>query len=349
MGSDKQFRRILVTGGAGFIGANFVRHVADRHPEVEITVLDALTYAGNIHNLDGVRGQITFVEGDIRDAKAVDEAVAGQDAVVHFAAESHNDNAIFDPQPFISTNIEGTFRLLQAVRKYDVRFHHISTDEVYGDMPLSSTAKFTEDSPYRPSSPYAASKAASDQLVRAWVRTYGVKATISNCSNNYGPWQHVEKFIPRQITNVLCGLPVQIYGDGRAVRDWIAVEDQCSAVWAVLERGRIGETYIVSAGGECSNIEIARMILQTMGRSGDHPDAGIEFVRDRPGADQRYALDASRIRRQLGWEPQSTNFEQGLAKTVEWYEEHRSWWEAVKGETEQHYADMARCQDGRRQ
>lgn len=175
MGSDKQFRRILVTGGAGFIGANFVRHVADRHPEVEITVLDALTYAGNIHNLDGVRGQITFVEGDIRDAKTVDEAVAGQDAVVHFAAESHNDNAIFDPQPFISTNIEGTFRLLQAVRKYDVRFHHISTDEVFGDMPLSSTAKFTEDSPYRPSSPYAASKAASDQLVRAWVRTYGVK------------------------------------------------------------------------------------------------------------------------------------------------------------------------------
>ena len=212
-------------------------------------------------------------------------------------------------------------------------------------MPLSSTAKFTEDSPYRPSSPYAASKAASDQLVRAWVRTYGVKATISNCSNNYGPWQHVEKFIPRQITNVLCGLPVQIYGDGRAVRDWIAVEDQCSAVWAVLERGRIGETYIVSADGERSNIEIARMILQTMGVSGGRADTGIEFVRDRPGADQRYALDASRIRRQLGWEPQSTDFEQGLAKTVVWYEGHRSWWEAVKGETEQHYADMARRQD----
>lgn len=367
-----KYSRILVTGGAGFIGSNFVRYLVHNHPEVSVTVLDALTYAGNIHNLDGLIAQttsgseeesgqaqprhvqgagapaaarpsvpVTFMHGSICDDSLVDSVVSQADAIVHFAAESHNDNAIYDPDPVMKTNIMGTFTMLQAARRYGVRFHHVSTDEVFGDLPLDSQEEFTEDSPYRPSSPYAASKAASDHLVRSWVRTYGLQATISTCSNNYGPYQHVEKFIPRQITNILQGKPIKIYGDGLAVRDWIAVEDQCSAVWKILEAGTIGETYVISSRGERSNIQIAHDIMSLMGAPAD----SIEFVPDRPGADRRYALNASKIRADLGWEPEYTDFYQGLRRTITWYRDHRSWWLAAKEAAESRYCLQAERRD----
>ena len=235
-------RNILVTGGCGFIGANFVRYVARNHPHAHITVLDKLTYAGNPENIAGLPpSQVDLVVGDICDVALLERIVPGHDAIVHFAAESHNDNSIANPEPFIRTNVEGTMRLLEAARQHDVRFHHISTDEVYGDLALDDPARFTEDTPYRPSSPYSASKASSDHLVRAWVRTYGLRATISNCSNNYGPYQHVEKFIPRQITSIMEGARPKLYGTGENVRDWIHTEDHSRAVWAILTRGRIGE------------------------------------------------------------------------------------------------------------
>ena len=258
-------RNIIVTGGCGFIGANFVRYVAHNHPDVHITVLDKLTYAGNPQNIAGLpQSQVELVQGDICDAALLERIVPDHDAIVHFAAESHNDNSIANPEPFITTNVEGTFRLLEAARKHDVRFHHISTDEVYGDLALDDPCKFTESTPYKPSSPYSASKAASDQLVRAWVRTYGLRATISNCSNNYGPYQHVEKFIPRQITSIMEGVRPKLYGTGENVRDWIHTEDHSSAVWKILTRGRIGETYLIGADGEMSNIAVMRMILRLM-------------------------------------------------------------------------------------
>ncbi len=280
-------KHILVTGGCGFIGANFVRYVARNHPDVHVTVLDKLTYAGNPANIDGLpQSQVELVIGDICDASLLERIVPGCDAIVHFAAESHNDNSIFDPEPFIRTNVEGTMRLLEAACKYDVRFHHISTDEVYGDLALDDPARFGENSPYRPSSPYSASKAASDHLVRAWTRTYGLRATISNCSNNYGPYQHVEKFIPRQITSILEGARPKLYGTGENVRDWIHTEDHSSAVWEILTRGRIGETYLIGADGEMSNIAVMRMILRLMGCVED----AFDWVRDRPGM-----IDAMRL------------------------------------------------------
>ena len=273
-------RNIIVTGGCGFIGANFVRYVAHNHPDVRITVLDKLTYAGNPQNIAGLpQSQVELVQGDICDAALLERIVPGHDAIVHFAAESHNDNSIANPEPFITTNVEGTFHLLEAARKHDVRFHHISTDEVYGDLALDDPCKFTESTPYKPSSPYSASKAASDQLVRAWVRTYGLRATISNCSNNYGPYQHVEKFIPRQITSIMEGVRPKLYGTGENVRDWIHTEDHSSAVWKILTRGRIGETYLIGADGEMSNIAVMRMILRLMGCAED----AFDWVRDRPG------------------------------------------------------------------
>ena len=333
-------RHLLVTGGAGFIGANFVHHVVREHPDTHITVLDALTYAGNRANLTGVPDdRMTFVHGDICNAELVESLVSAQstlppiDAIVHFAAESHNDNSILDAAPFLRTNIDGTYALLEAARRHDLRFHHISTDEVYGDLSLDDPHRFTENTPYKPSSPYSASKAASDHLVRAWHRTYGVRATISNCSNNYGPWQHVEKFIPRQITNILSGIRPKLYGQGLAVRDWISVEDHCSAVWAVLTRGRIGETYLVGADGEYSNIEVLRMILERMGQPAD----AFDHVNDRPGGDKRYAIDAGKIQRELGWRPQYTDFAAGLDATIEWYRTHRDWWEPAKASTEEKY------------
>ena len=327
-------RNIIVTGGCGFIGANFVRYVARNHPDVRITVLDKLTYAGNPQNIAGLpQSQVKLVQGDICDVALLERIVPGHDAIVHFAAESHNDNSIANPEPFITTNVEGTFHLLEAARKHDVRFHHISTDEVYGDLALDEPRKFTELSPYKPSSPYSASKAASDHLVRAWHRTHGLKTTISNCSNNYGPYQHVEKFIPRQITNILAGIRPKLYGQGLAVRDWISVEDHCSAIWTILTQGCIGETYLVGANGEYNNIDVLRMILKLMGRDANDFD----HVNDRPGGDKRYAIDATKLQTELSWEPKYTDFEEGLAATIDWYRAHESWWMPDKAGTEEKY------------
>lgn len=327
-------RNIIVTGGCGFIGSNFVHYVVNNHPDVRVTVLDALTYAGNRENIAGLpEDRIRFVHGNICDAALLDELVPGHDAIMHYAAESHNDNSIANPEPFVKTNVEGTYRLLEAARKYGVRYHHISTDEVYGDLALDDSARFTEETPYRPSSPYSSTKAASDLLVRAWVRTFGVRATISNCSNNYGPFQHVEKFIPRQITNILTGERPKLYGDGLNVRDWIHTDDHSSAVWTILTRGRIGETYLIGADGERNNLTVLRDILQVMGKDLDDFD----WVKDRPGHDRRYAIDASKLRRELGWIPQHTDFQEGLRQTIAWYEEHRDWWLPVKAATEASY------------
>ncbi|NLH92287.1 MAG: dTDP-glucose 4,6-dehydratase [Atopobium sp.] len=328
-------KHILVTGAAGFIGSNFVHYVVDHYPDVHITVLDKLTYAGNIHNLDGIpEDRMDFVRGDVCDAELLDRVVPSCDAIVHYAAESHNDNSILNPEPFIQTNVVGTYRLLQAARTYDVRYHQISTDEVYGDLALDDPKKFHEGSPYRPSSPYSSTKASADHLVRAWYRTFGVRATISNCSNNYGPYQHVEKFIPRQITNILCGIRPKLYGDGKNVRDWIHTDDHSSAVWTILTRGKVGETYLIGANGEKSNIDVLRLILTHMGKDADDFD----WVRDRPGHDRRYAIDATKLRIELGWKPKHTDFESGLDATIAWYTQHRSWWAGVKAATEKKYA-----------
>lgn len=326
---------LIVTGGAGFIGSNFVHWVVRHQPDVHVTVLDALTYAGNRANLAGLpKDRMTFVHGNICDAALVERLFAKADACVHFAAESHNDNSIADPSPFLKTNVEGTYTLLQAARKYDVRFHHISTDEVYGDLALDDPARFTESTPYKPSSPYSSTKAASDLLVRAWHRTYGVRTTISNCSNNYGPYQHVEKFIPRQITNLLSGRRAKLYGDGKNVRDWIHVDDHSSAVWTILTKGRLGETYLIGADGEKNNLDVLKAILRVLGRNPDDFD----WVKDRPGHDRRYAIDSTKLRTELGWQPQHTDFDAGLAATVAWYRDHTDWWQDAKAATEAKYA-----------
>ncbi|MFR3311249.1 dTDP-glucose 4,6-dehydratase [Collinsella stercoris] len=327
-------KNIIVTGGCGFIGSNFVHHVVREHPGVRVTVLDKLTYAGNPDNIAGLPAdRVELVVGDICDAALVDRLVAEADAVVHYAAESHNDNSIADPSPFLRTNVEGTYTLLEACRRHGVRYHHVSTDEVYGDLALDDPARFTEETPYRPSSPYSSTKAASDMLVRAWVRTFGLRATISNCSNNYGPYQHVEKFIPRQITNLIDGVRPKLYGDGRNVRDWIHTEDHSSAVWCILTKGMVGETYLIGADGELDNITVLREILRAFGRSEDDFD----WVRDRPGHDRRYAIDSSKLRRELGWEPAHTDFAAGLAETIRWYRENESWWRPAKEVTEARY------------
>ena len=328
-------KNIIVTGGCGFIGSNFVHYVVREHPGVRVTVLDKLTYAGNPENIAGLPAdRVELVVGDICDRELLDRIVPGHDAIVHYAAESHNDNSIADPEPFLRTNVEGTYALLEAARKHGVRYHHISTDEVYGDLALDDPARFTEETPYHPSSPYSSTKASSDLLVRAWHRTFGVRATISNCSNNYGPYQHVEKFIPRQITNLIDGVRPKLYGDGLNVRDWIHTEDHSSAVWAVLTRGRIGETYLIGADGERSNIAVLREILKAFGRDEDDFD----WVRDRPGHDRRYAIDSTKLRRELGWEPAHTDFAEGLAETIDWYRENEAWWRPAKAATEAKYA-----------
>ncbi|MCI2241782.1 dTDP-glucose 4,6-dehydratase [Adlercreutzia faecimuris] len=327
-------KRIIVTGGAGFIGSNFAHWVAN-NTDCHVTVLDKLTYAGNPENLAGLDpARVELVVGDICDEALLDELVPAADAVVHYAAESHNDNSIADPEPFLRTNVEGTYRLLEACRRHGKRMHHVSTDEVYGDLALDDPARFTEETPYRPSSPYSSSKAASDMLVRAWHRTYGLPVTISNCSNNYGPYQHVEKFIPRQITNILDGARPKLYGDGRNVRDWIHTEDHSSAVWAILTRGRVGETYLIGADGERDNVTVLRDILRAMGR----PEDDFDWVRDRPGHDRRYAIDAAKLRRELGWEPAHTDFAEGLAQTIAWYRDNEAWWRPAKEATEARYA-----------
>ena len=329
--------RIVVTGGCGFVGSNFVRWVVREHPEVGVTVLDKLTYAGNRENIADLLGRrVELLVGDICDEELLDRVIPCHDAVVHFAAESHNDRSIADPDPFVQTNVVGTYRLIEACRRHDVRLHHVSTDEVYGDLALDDPARITEESPYRPSSPYASTKASSDMLVRAWSRTYGLRATISNCSNNYGPYQHVEKFIPRQVTNVLCGRRPRLYGDGRNVRDWIHVDDHSSAVWEILTRGRLGETYLIGANGERDNVTVLRDILRAM----DRPEDDFDWVRDRPGHDRRYAIDASKLRRELGWEPRHADFAKGLAATIEWYRRNEAWWRPAKDATEARYAEL---------
>ena len=295
------------------------------------------------HPLDnGEAGKDAAAFGDVADAEVVEPLVAEADAVVHFAAESHNDNSLADPTPFVHTNLVGTFTLLEAVRRYDVRYHHISTDEVYGDLALDDPAKFTEATPYNPSSPYSSTKAGSDLLVRAWVRSFGLRATISNCSNNYGPYQHVEKFIPRQITNVLTGVRPKLYGSGANVRDWIHVDDHNSAVWTVIDKGRIGETYLIGADGETDNRTVVETVLELCGMD---PEA-FDFVTDRPGHDLRYAIDATRLRTELGWEPQYRDFRSGLAATIEWYRSHETWWMPQKTATEAAYERSERILGG---
>ncbi|EOT41443.1 dTDP-glucose 4,6-dehydratase [Enterococcus dispar] len=337
-------KNIIVTGGAGFIGSNFVHYVVNNHPEVHVTVLDKLTYAGNKENLAGLPSdRVELVVGDIADAVLVDSLVKEADAVVHYAAESHNDNSLKDPSPFIQTNIVGSFVLLEACRKFGVRYHHVSTDEVYGDLPLREDLpghgegegeKFTDHTPYNPSSPYSASKASSDLLVRAWVRSFGLQATISNCSNNYGPYQHIEKFIPRQITNILSGIKPKLYGDGKNVRDWIHTNDHSSAVWLILTKGKIGETYLIGADGEEDNKTVMEMILEEM----DLPKDDYEHVNDRPGHDLRYAIDSTKLREELGWQPEFTDFRSGLKDTIAWYTNHQTWWQAEKQKVEDNYA-----------
>lgn len=326
--------RLLVTGGAGFIGSNFVHHVVT-HTDAHVTVLDKLTYAGNRASLAGLpEDRVELVEGDIADAELVDTLFAQADAVVHYAAESHNDNSLHDPRPFLDTNIIGTYTLLEAARRHERRFHHISTDEVYGDLELDDPQRFTEQTPYNPSSPYSSTKAGSDLLVRAWVRSFGVQATISNCSNNYGPYQHVEKFIPRQITNVLRGIRPKLYGAGQNVRDWIHADDHSSAVLTILEKGAIGETYLIGADGEKDNKSVVELILTQMGLPADAYD----HVTDRAGHDLRYAIDSTKLRTELGWRPQYSDFESGLASTIDWYRANEDWWAPSKDATESFYA-----------
>jgi dTDP-glucose 4,6-dehydratase len=330
--------RVLVTGGAGFIGANFVLRARQTRPDWTLTVIDALTYAGNLASLAPVADEVAFVHGSIADAELVDRLVAAHDLVVHFAAESHNDNSLSDPWPFMESNIIGTYRLLEAVRTHGKRIHHISTDEVYGDLELDDPARFTETTPVNPSSPYSASKGSADLLVRAWIRSFGIAATVSNCSNNYGPRQHVEKFIPRQITGILDGVKPKLYGAGANVRDWIHVDDHNDAVVAIIERGRLGETYLIGADGERNNREIIGLILELM----DKPADWFEHVNDRPGHDLRYAIDSTKLRAETGWVPHYQDIRAGLRQTIDWYAAHRDWWQPTKAATEAAYARLGR-------
>ena len=341
-----KYKNIIVTGGAGFIGSNFVHYVYNNFPNVHITILDKLTYAGNQNNVKSILGdRVELVVGDIMDKELVDKLASKADAIVHYAAESHNDNSLNDPSPFIYTNFVGTYTLLEAARKYDLRFHHVSTDEVYGDLPLREDLpghgelpgeKFTEDTKYNPSSPYSSTKAASDLIVRAWIKSFGIKATISNCSNNYGPYQHIEKFIPRQITNILSGIKPKLYGNGKNVRDWIHTNDHSSAVWTILNNGKIGETYLIGANGEKNNKEVLELILKEMHMPNDFYD----HVTDRAGHDLRYAIDSTKLYKELNWKPKYTNFEEGLRQTIQWYIDNQEWWEHEKDEVEAKYAKI---------
>lgn len=330
---------LLVTGGAGFIGSNFILYWLKKYPQDKIINLDKLTYAGNLENLKSVEKNpnYEFVQGDICNFQLVNSLINNKkiDIIVHFAAESHVDRSILDASPFIKTNIEGTHILLEAALKNGkIRFHHISTDEVFGALPLNTKEKFNEKTPYNPRSPYSASKAASDHLVRAYYTTYNLPITISNCSNNYGPYQFPEKFIPLAITNIIEGKKVPIYGDGLYVRDWLYVEDHCRAIDKIIHKGKIGETYFIGGLTEdISNLEVIKKILKIMGKD----ESFIEFVKDRPGHDRRYAIDWSKINKELGWKPE-VNFDTGLKLTIDWYLKNKDWWKKVKtGEYQKYY------------
>ncbi len=329
--------KLLITGGAGFIGSNFVHHILNTYPEYEVVTLDDLTYAGNLENLKAAEGnpKHRFVKGSITDAALVDGLVVDCDIVVHFAAESHVDRSIMDPGAFVVTNVHGTFVLLEAARKYGKRFHHVSTDEVFGAL-TPEAAPFDESTPYDPRSPYSASKAASDHLVRAYYHTYGLPVTISNCSNNYGPYHFPEKLIPLAITNLLEGKLVPVYGDGLQVRDWLYVGDHCRAIDLIIHRGQLGETYCIGGNAETENIVIVKKLLELLGKD----ESSIEYVKDRAGHDRRYAINFSKIKTELGWEPTVT-LEEGLAQTVEWFKENEVWWKNVKsGEYQKYYTEQ---------
>ncbi len=319
--------KLLVTGGAGFIGSNLLHYWCLKHPADSIVCLDKLTYAGHIESIKPLidQGKVEFRKGDICSREDVAAALKDADAVIHLAAESHVDRSIDAPDDFIRTNVNGTLTMLEAARKFDIgRFHHVSTDEVFGSLPLNSATKFTEKTCYNPRSPYAASKASSDHLVRAYAETFGLKATISNCGNNFGPFQHPEKIIPRFITMLIAGKKVPVYGDGLNVRDWIHVSDHCSAIDAIVRKGKEGGTYLVSGRNELSNIELTRKLLSIMGYGEDR----IEYIRDRPGHDRRYALDDTKLRKELGWKP-SLTFDQALSETVKWYVGNSWWWKPL--------------------
>ena len=321
--------KLLVTGGAGFIGSNFIIHWLNKYPSDKIINLDLLTYAGNLENLKEVENNpnYSFVKGDICDRRIVDELVKQVDIIVHFAAESHVDRSILDAAPFIKTNIQGTYTLLESAVKNKVsRFHHISTDEVFGSLQLNSNKKFNETTAYDPHSPYSASKAASDHLVKAYADTYNLPITISNCSNNFGPYQFPEKFVPLAITNILEGKKIPVYGDGLHVRDWLYVKDHCAAIDLILQKGKIGKIYLI--GGltqDISNVDVIKKIVKIMGKNKDY----IEYVKDRPGHDRRYAIDWGKIKRELGWSPKQ-NFDKALEMTVGWYKDNISWWKKIK-------------------
>jgi dTDP-glucose 4,6-dehydratase len=331
---------IIVTGGAGFIGSNFVFHMLKKYPDYRIICLDKLTYAGNLSTLAPVMDNLNFrfVKADICDREAVNKLFEEEhpDIVVNFAAESHVDRSIEDPGIFLQTNIMGTATLMDACRKYGIqRYHQVSTDEVYGDLPIDQPElKFHEDTSYHASSPYSSTKAGSDLLVKAWVRSFGINATLSNCSNNYGPFQHIEKFIPRQITNILSGISPKLYGTGEQVRDWIHVDDHNLAVHAILDKGRSGELYLIGANGEQNNKYVLETILELMGK----PRDAYEHVNDRPGHDQRYAIDSTKLRRELGWTPRYTNLREGLQASIDWYTANTEWWQAEKAAVEANYA-----------
>jgi dTDP-glucose 4,6-dehydratase len=352
MTTENQARSIVITGGAGFIGSNFVHHWCENYPEDRVIVLDALTYAGNLNNLATLkdRKNFRFLQGDICDRVLVDELFAGEniDTVAHFAAESHVDRSILGPGAFVQTNVVGTFTLLESFRQHwlsnhqpdNYRFLHVSTDEVYGSLGVDDPA-FTETTPYAPNSPYSASKAGSDHLARAYFHTYGMPTIITNCSNNYGSYHFPEKLIPLMCINILLGKPLPVYGDGQNVRDWLYVRDHCQALDTVIHKGKAGETYNIGGNNEVKNIDLVRMLCDLMDELA--PDLPVKpaqnlitFVRDRPGHDRRYAIDATKIRTELGWQPQET-VEGGLRKTIQWYLDHRDWWQPLLSKEYQEY------------
>jgi dTDP-glucose 4,6-dehydratase len=318
---------VLITGGAGFIGSNFVLYWTKNHTADKIIVLDKLTYAGNLENLESVKEKIKFVKGDVCDEQVIDAVMREADIVVHFAAESHVDRSITGPDEFVKTNILGTHTLLKFAKKYEVkRFHHISTDEVFGMLEADSKEKFSENTKYNPRSPYSASKAGSDHLVMSYFYTYGLPVTISNCSNNFGPYHFPEKFIPLAVTNVLEGKKIPIYTPGNQIRDWLYVEDHCRAIDLILQKGKSGETYLIGASHkEYSNLEVAKLILNLMGKTEDQ----IELVKDRPGHDVKYAVDFSKIEKELGYKPEK-DFEEYLKLTIDWYKNNEAWWKKLK-------------------